>query len=339
MTNYQRSLRSCCLLTFGILILFLSSCRSGEKKQDDKVETAGSQTMSQLNAAIAKNPQQASLYFQRAQLFLRNNVQNQAFLDLDKACKLDSTNTQYLLQLADLAFKTFQIRKASETFEQVTRVDPKNLEAYLKLSELYFYIKGYQRCLLYTNEALKLDKRNVKAYSLRGFAYKEMGDTAKAVSSFNTVLDIDPNDYDTHIQLGNIYSVRANPLAFEYYNAALRIQPRSTEALYNRGFLFQNRGDLKNAVADYQAILKIDPRYSDAYFNLGYISSVLKKDYKEAIIQYTEAIKVNDQYAEAFYNRGVCYELTGDKEAARKDYRAALAILPTYKEAKAKLGQ
>ena len=148
------------------------------------------------------------------------------------------------------------------------------------MAELYFYVRGYQKSLLYSNEALKLDKNLVRAYYLRGFAYKEMGDTAKAVSSFNTVIDLQ-NDYDAYIQLGNIYAVRNNPLAEQYYNNALKVQPASTEALYNRGLYFQNKGEVGKAVADYNTILKIDPAYSDAYFNLGYINSVMSANYKE----------------------------------------------------------
>ncbi|MBK6989854.1 MAG: tetratricopeptide repeat protein [Bacteroidetes bacterium] len=138
-----------------------------------------------------------------------------------------------------------------------------------------------------------------RAYYLSGFAYKEMGDTAKAVSSFNTVIDLQ-NDYDAFIQLGNIYAVKNNPLAEQYYNNALKVQPASTEALYNRGLYFQNKGEVGKAVADYNSILKIDPNYSDAYFNLGYINSVLSANYKEAVKFYSEAIRINDQYAEAF---------------------------------------
>ena len=295
--------------------------------------------MEGLNQAIVENPKQADLYFQRAQLFLKKNVQSQAFSDLLTATKLDSNNTQYLMVLADVAFKTFQIKKASETFERVVKIDPQNKEAYQKLAELYFYIKGYQRALLYTNEALKIDKQLAKAYSLRAFIYKEMGDTAKAVSSFNTVLDLINDDYDTYIQLGNIYAVRSNSLALQYYNNALRVYPNSTEALYNRALYYQNKNELEKATIDYLAIIKLDPSYSDAFFNLGYINSVIGKNYKDAIGFYTDAIRTNEHYVEAYYQRGVCYEKLGDKSAAMKDYNAALGVVPTYKPALQKLNR
>ena len=328
----------------SILLIGFFSCTGPEKKDAPKTNVPAEKAtpkdnLTELNDGIQANPEKADLYFQRAQIFVQRNVMSSAFSDASKAVQLDSNKVPYLLLLADISFKTYQIRKASDCFERVTKIDPKNPEGYLKLSELYFYIKGYQKSIFYANEALKIDKHLVKAYYLKGFVYKEKGDTALAVSSFNTVVDLQPEDYDAYIQLGNIYSVRRSFLALQYYNNALRLRPSSTEALYNRGLFLQNTNEVDKAMLDYRTILKIDPSYSDAYYNMGYINSVMRKNYKDAIVNYTDAIRTNDQYAEAFYNRGVCYEMLGDKASARKDYTAALGVVPTYKEAKARLQQ
>ncbi len=325
------------LIAAGLIITIgFSACTNKKAEKGTEKTVTGKDAFAKLNDEIAANPNRAELLFERGQIFIQRNVLNQAYTDLNRACEIDSTNTEYLMVLADVAFKTYQIKRASDAFEKVVKLDPKNKDAYLKLAELYFYVRGYQKSLLYSNEALKLDKNLVRAYYLRGFAYKEMGDTAKAVSSFNTVIDLQ-NDYDAYIQLGNIYAVRNNPLAEQYYNNALKVQPASTEALYNRGLYFQNKGEVGKAVADYNSILKIDPNYSDAYFNLGYINSVMSANYKEAIKFYSEAIRTNDQYAEAFFNRGVCYEKLGDKAAAQKDFTSTLSISPAYKAAADKL--
>ncbi len=325
------------IVIFSLITLLMFSCSEKKTNQEEPKTPVTKDDFSKLNQEITANPNRADLLFQRGQIFTQRNVLNQAFADLERACSIDSTNTEYLMLLADVAFKTFQIKKTSDTFEKVVKLDPKNKTAYLKLAELYFYVKGYQKSLLYSNEALKLDNKLVRAYYLRGFAYKEMGDTAKAVSSFNTVIDLQNGDYDAFIQLGNIYAVRGNPLALQYYNNALKVLPSSTEALYNRGLYFQNRGEIEKAIIDYNTIIKIDPSYADAYFNLGFINSVMKDNFKEAIENYSTAILKNDQYLEAFFNRGVCYEKLGDKASAKKDYLSALAILPTYQPAKDKL--
>jgi tetratricopeptide (TPR) repeat protein len=328
------------LLIVLLLTSFVYSCKQKTtheeptKQPEKKIDQ-----LALLSNEIAANPKNAVLYFSRAKIFMDQKNLKQAFDDISKAVSLDSANAEYYMLLADVSFKGLQIQNSIDAFKKANMLDPKNKEGHLKLSELYLYIKAYPLCLSEANEALKIDKNLAKAYFLKGFAYKETADTAKAISSFQTVIEIEPGYYDAHIQLGNIEAARKNKIALQYYNNALRLQPGSTEALYDRGLLLQNMGEIDKAIEDYTAILKLDGGYADAHYNLGYIDLAYKKDYKSAIIHFTNAIQVNDKYAEAFYNRGLCYEFMGDKKSAEKDFRQALDIVPTFKLAKKKLGR
>ena len=327
---------------FFISILLIFGCKQKDSnKSNETTDSTGRKKveLTYLNEQIIAHPDQADLYFKRAEIFTQKNDQRQALNDVEKAISLDSGKTVYYALLADLSFKTLQIQKSVKSFEKIRELDPKNIEANLKLAEIYLYIKGYPKCLYYADEALKIDKNKAKAYFLKGFAFKENGDTSHALSSFQTVVEIEPENYDAYIQLGNIQAARKNKIALQYYNNALRLSPKSTEALYNRGLMYQNMGDLEKATEDYHTILTIDPAYSDAHYNLGYIALVFSKDYPAAITHFTEAIRANNQYAEAFYNRGLAYEFSGDKTTAEKDYREALKIIPTFKLALKKLGK
>ena len=319
----------------GFLILSCQqSTNKEEKKQPQEIKK---DEFTLLNDEIVAHPENAALYFRRSQIFMQKNNIKQAFDDINKAVTLDSTKIDYFLALADICFKGLQIQKSIDAYKKAININPKSTEAHMKLSELYLYLKAYPSCLSEANEALKIDKNIAKAYFIKGFAYKETGDTSKAISSFQTAVEIQSEYYDAYIQLGNIEAARKHKIALQYYNNAIRLQPNSTEALYNRGLLFQNMGELDKAVMDYVFILKIDSRYADAHYNLGYIDLAFMKDYKSSITHFTDAIRANSQYAEAFYNRGVAFELTGDTKSAEKDYRQALSIVPTFELAKDKL--
>ena len=329
--NYFKVFLYCVLAT----CIIITSCRQEEKKSEEDVK--GKNEFSDLNSAIAAQPDNASLLFKRAQLFLERKNLNQAYDDISRAVKLDSLNDDYYLLLADICFQGLKIQKSIDAFKKAISLKPGRIDGHQKLSELYLYLKAYPQCLAEANEALKIDKNLAKAYFIKGFAYKESGDTAKALSSFQTAVETRSDYYDAYIQLGILYGARNSPLALQYYSNALSIQPRSTEALYNRGLFLQEHGELEKAVDDYNTLLRIDTRYADAYYNLGYIDLVYRKDYETAIKHFSNAIRMNDQYAEAFYNRGLCYEFLGKKEEAMEDYRKALRIIPTFKLAKNKL--
>lgn len=61
--------------------------------------------------------------------------------------------------------------------------------------------------------------------------------------------------------------------AFRHVDAALRIAPDFADARAMRGVLFQARGDLPRAVADYQDVLRIDPKNAVATQNLAQLTA------------------------------------------------------------------
>ncbi len=332
--NKIRTIIYLCLFA-GAFLISGSSCKQKTDEKSEEAElpldsVATENRLKELNDLIGKNPEDANAYFSRSQIFSQRNIIQQAYFDATKATQLDSTKPEYFLHLADICFRGLQIPKAISAFEKCLQLDPKNLEANLKLSELYMYLKAYPKSIQYANDALRIDDKKAKAYFIKGFVYKESGDTSRAISSFSTAIEVDPDNYDSYIQLGLIYGARGNDLAIQYYTNALRLRPSSEEALYNRGFYYQETGKLEKAEEDYRTILSKNSNHSEAYYNLGFIALVNKENYPEAIKQFSSAIRANQNYVEAFYNRGMAYESTGDITSAIKDYRSALAIFPNY---------
>jgi tetratricopeptide (TPR) repeat protein len=318
-----------------ILCFVLLFCSCGEKKPQQKPASSTVLTPADaLSEQIAKEPGNADLYFQRAKWNLSTKKISGAEKDILKAINLDSTRADYHLLMADICFAGFHIMEAENAFKKSIALDPKNIDAYLKLAELDLYMKKYEESISNANEALRIDKHRSKAYFIKGFVYKETKDTLRAISSFQTCVEQDPDYYEAIIQLANLYATHNDPIALQYYNNALKLQPHSVEALYDRGLFYQNTGAFEKAVNDYNELLKVDPNYAYAYFNLGYIAMIFEKDYAKAIPLFTRALTFEAHYVEAYYNRGICYEKTGDIQKAKADYTEALNIYPTYDLAK-----
>ena len=214
------------ILTFISAELFFQSCKQPVKEEEKSDSTAIKQSdLGKLNDEIVSNPGNSDLYAKRAVIFLQKNNLKQAYDDISKAVSIDSMNESYYLLLADISFKGLLIQQSINAFGKAILLKPDDLQAHLKYSELLLYLKAYEKCLLEADMALKIDKHTPKAYFIKGFAYKETGDTARALSSFQTSVELDPDYYDAYIQLGNIESKRMHPVALQYYNNALRIQP------------------------------------------------------------------------------------------------------------------
>ena len=330
------------LIYFSIIFfsMVLISCKpEGEqfiensKRTDSLLKIINSPELAVLNKKILETPEDANLYNERAKLYIRFKQFDEAINDSKRSLRMDSTNSEFYLTEADVFFASNETRNAKDVLEKVVKKFPENTTGLLKLGELYFFVKQYENAFAKINEALKLNQNLAKGYYLKGSIYKEIGDTAKAISSFETAIEQDNKNYGAFLDLGIIYAAKKSPLALEYYNNAITINPLSSEALYAKAKLHQDLNQIKAAVDLYNRILQNDPKNVFSLYNLGAIEFGINKNPSKAIEYFTKAINANPKYTEAYYARGDCYQEIKDKPNALADYSMCLQITPNYEPA------
>lgn len=315
-------------------ILFFGACGNNNNNADNKtVNDSLPPDLAAISQRIQEDPENAVLYDERAKLYLQKQKPEGALADINKAITIDSKNPVYYRTLSDVYFMMGKAQRSREALDKAIEVDQDDTSAYLKLAELEFYYKEYKKSFDYIEKALRLDPKNAKAFFIRGMAYKEMGDTTKAVKAFQMAVDFDQEYYHAYMQLGLLFSVKHNPLAVDYYNNALSLNPQSTETYYALGLYYQQNEQYNKAIESYTSLLKIDPKNKFAHFNLGYIHLVYLQVYDVAAKHFTDAINSDKNYAEAWYNRGYCFELLGDVMNAKNDYQQAIMLRPNYQRA------
>jgi len=327
------------LLMFGLLFL-VSACNNGDvvsKAELDKADSLSirlnSPELKAINAELLKDPANPELYNQRCQLYIKYKQFKEAIGDANRAIKLDSTNAAYYTSLADVYFAQNETRQTKEILEKTVAKFPESTEALMKLSELYFIVKQYQKAIDHINSALKINENIARAYYLKGSIYRESTDTARAISSLETATEQDNTFIDAYYDLGIIYAARKNPLAFEYFNNVLRIDPNYNHALYARAKLLQDLDKYNEALEEYSKLLNLNPEYAEAHYNSGAIYLDVKKEYGKAADYFTQAIKHNNSWSAAYFARGYSRAKLGLKKEAADDYRKCLAIDPDFNAA------
>lgn len=320
------------LIAFSLL---WSACGTKENKIDDTVTKVKDTTdlgikLTSINEKIAASPGNASLLHERARIYINQKNYESALTDMNSVLAIDTTQSAYYLTMADISFAANRTFNAKEFLEKAIALDPENTEAMMRLAELSLIVKQYGRSVELLSKILEKDKLNTVAWLMRGINFKENGDTTRAVNDFRSAIEADPGYYEAYMQLGIIYQAKNDPIAEGYFNNAIKIKPRSEEALYGRGLWYQEHNQIDKAIQDYTSIIQINPAYKYAHFNLGYIHHILLKVYPEAIKHYTKAINADPKYAEAYYNRGLCHEFMGNYQDAKTDFRYALTIRPVY---------
>lgn len=303
------------------------------KKADSISIQLNSPELKAVNKELVQDANNPDLYQKRAKVYLQLKQLEEAVNDAKLAIRLDSTQSGYYITLVDVYFAQNNTRLAKEMLLKVEKKFPENTEAVLKLAELYYLVKQYQNGITYVNKALKLDATLAKAYYLKGSIYRESGDTARAVSSLETAIEQDNKFEDAFYDLGIIYAARRNPLALEYYNNTLKINPANQNALYARAKFYQDLNKPDAAIIEYQNIVTKNTNCDQCYYNLAAIYLEVKKDNKRALEYFTKAIEINPNYLAAYFARGFTYAKLNNKESAEADYNMCLKIEPNFEAA------
>ncbi len=318
---------------FLLLVLIMAvACNSNtENRQQDKTDDVTNvdvardidPLLAKLNKQLEEDPEDEAKWVARANYYIGMGDLNKAFGDINKAISIDTTDAAIFTTLGDIYLEMGEVQRCEKALLKALRLEPDYLPAYLKLSRYYLIFQNYKQSMKYAEMALRQDEINAEAFYLIGFSFMETGDTAHAVRSFLTTVDLDQDYYDAWLRLGVLHATRNNELAEHYYKNALNIVPDSREARYLLAMYYQNTEQWDKAIASYDKLISLDSLYADAYFNKGYILLVYKLDYAAADEAFTEVIDINPKYGPAFLNRGLCREELGKFHEAMYDLTKA----------------
>lgn len=311
---------------FFACVFFLFACGNQNKTTtvsqslDSIAIKAGVQEISEK---IQANPTNAELYFERGAKYFEAKIMDRAEIDFKDACTLDSSNANYFFMYARSNYSLTKTILAAKNYEKAIALQPEFIDAKIKLADLYYITKEHEKSINLANSIIAIEKTNAYAYHVRAMNYKDVGDTLKAITNFQKAIELDNNDYDSHMILAKILLAQKNKLALEYINACLRIRPNDADAFFARATFWQNEKKYKMALVDYGRVIEKNPDYFECYYNVGYIN--FETGYlKEAIHNFDQCVRMMNDFLPAYYMRGLCYEMLKDKANAKLNYEFVL---------------
>jgi tetratricopeptide (TPR) repeat protein len=321
-------------LTIQLLILlgslFIISCGGESKKTTSK--TTGDNQVDEITKQLLTSPDDVNLLYQRASIYYEKDEYEASILDLERAMHIDSLRPEIYHLLADNYLDYYRSREALDMMEKVVRLFPERIPSLLKLSEMQMILNQYENSIFTINEVLRLSPQNNEAFFMLGMNFRAMGDIDRAINSFQTAVENDPEMVDAWIILGELHEKKGTGDAIKYYNNAINVAPDKPEVLHSKAFYLQNHGDIPGALDLYREINLMSPTYADAYLNAGIIYMELDS-LDLAFEQMNLLAGVQPQNPFAYYYRGLIHNAYGNYEAAAIDLQNSLNISPDFKVA------
>ncbi len=315
----------------GVTLLYscmlLWSCNSDKPvNTGQKADVLPLDTLAALNKAIASQPATVEPYLKRANYFLKMDSLNLALNDVNSALEIEENYPETYAVLSDIYLYSGKVQRALDALKKAQEMDASNAQLDVKMAKIYLTMSDYKQTFESLRKALKKNPENVEAFFISGLANEEMGDTAKAIESYQLTVARDQRHFDALKQLGILFAIKKDRLAIDYLRNASSVRPGSVEPLYVLGMFYQENNEPDKALNVYNEILLIKPDFKLALYNKGYVYLIYKEDYPEAISAFTQAIQRDAGYADAYFNRGYAYELSGNKQKAREDYLKVLTL-------------
>lgn len=328
-------------------ILFLASCNGGgENLNENNNDSIKLDSLSWFNKKVEADPTNLAILFERAKFHLRKAQVDLAQSDLETYLKKDSSNFDVHKLYADIMMAKLNLEQGKYHYEYILTRDSSNTGALIGMGKLYALLDNSATALVYLNEALRVNPYLSEPYFMKGMLYRsDFYKTGReeswnlAVSSFQTAVEQDPNNYSAYVQLGVMYDQIGDSTALDYYNSALDIFPESIEAWYNKGMFYQNRNKIDEALQCYRTLHEIDSTWADPYYNEGYVHLLITEEIDSAIFYFGRAVECDPTFFQAYNNLGLAYEKKNEIENAKFYYQKAIEINPDFQLAKDNLNR
>ena len=213
-----------CLLFSVFCVLFFSACATSPNTKD-------------INRAKAFNKLGVA--------YLRNNQTNNAYVEFQKAIKLNPKDKETLNYLGHINTIYKKYDEAITNYKKAISIDPEYSDAMHNLGILYIEIEKWDKAISSFNASLEnpLYRTPERSYTSMGYAYYMISDYHKAENALKEALMRNPVYPLANYTLGLVYVKLADDeKAIKEFLTAIAISPEYINAHWELAQIYLRRG-------------------------------------------------------------------------------------------------
>jgi len=197
----------------------------------------------------------------------------------------------------------------------------------LAIGDLNFRTGAFPDAISSFQGVLKIDPENSDAYLGLGYTYDSLGRTAEAEQAFHHAIEIRPACWSCYNLLGALLNKHSRYReAADVWQKVTELAPDNVWGYMNVGVTYFNTGQFDMAEKYFRRGLQVVPDDPDLYSNIGTVSFFLGR-FKEDV-EYTEkAIALRPQKYDYWGNLADAYRMiSGEANKASASYKQAISL-------------
>ncbi len=211
---------------------------------------------------------------------------------------------------------------------------PDSVALRLRLVDALDSLGNYDNALFQMDTLLRKDSTNFGLWYKQAHLKEFNGDTVGAIQSYSTAAKIYTTP-DVLLALGNLYAEQKDNKALVAVAnvSAMRLgRTYQSHCDFIAGVYFARINNYPKAIAAFNQCIANNYSYMEAYMEKGFIFYD-RKQLKEAIQIFQTTVTIKNNYADGYYWLGKSLEAAGNTQEAVEQYQRALALDAKLKEA------
>lgn len=288
-----------------------------------------------LDAAIsAQNiyPYSTSSYILQMKLYLRHSEFDNVLKVYERAKEFEVMDEEIVLYKIKALYGNDKIDEAEKDAIDLIKYISENGDKCNVLSEVYYEYslmlsdKGtYKEALVAINNAIDISK-DINYYYARGYFYISLREYVNALSDYEYILSIKPNDTFSYLKKAEIYKNLQNyEKCKEIYIKVIEIDPKNDSAYADLARIYEDEGNIKKAFEYYNKKLEIEED-SYTFFCRAYLYGKLK-EYNKAKEDYKKVIELEPSNSLTYNNLANIYMKEDKYEKAYECLKKAIEYM------------
>jgi tetratricopeptide (TPR) repeat protein len=288
-----------------------------------------------LDYAMKQFPNDLSLTLIKVEFLNSKQKFKESFNCLEKISQFYPNSIEIILNLGKIHSITDQFNDAVNCFDHAYGLilgDSNFNELLSDIAYEFLQIGQNQKAIEVMKKILDLDPANESTMMELGVAYHETGQFKEAINYFNGIINDRPYSHLAWFNLGTIYNVNEewNDALFAF-DMCLVISEKFTAAHYGKANSFIQLKEYQNAIDVFNESFLFDHPHSYAYCSIGECYEKMG-EYSKALLFYEKSLEIDDSQSDAWIGLGVVRDLKDQPEDAKRFIEKALKIDPENAE-------